>query len=405
MDAAFPSLKSRFRGALGGVLAGDCLGSIFEGPYWNSQVPASEITGHFSEVQQMALSKQEFLQFTDDTAMSLSVAASLATKRAFDGPDMATRFVTEYYRENWRGYGGNVVTVFERLRERGFRPEAPYATRSTASRNHDIDDATANAANDGTTQHNNIPEWEIPASEQFNGTGSKGNGGGMRAAPVGLFGYHSVDETVRVAVSQARITHTHPEGVAGSVLQSLAVRKALRMPVGELNPLRFVDEIKEEMREFETSLQRQQDSSGYDAPNNQGQPQQGSGIMECLDAVKDMLREGQERLGDQRDTDFVSRVCEVLGSDVTASRSVPTALFCFLYIVGVKAGSFADVVAFSISLGGDTDTIASMAASLAGAYMGAEAIPEAWQRACEGWREMMQMADALYGLSGAPVSE
>ena len=36
------------------------------------------------------------------------------------------RFVDEYYKEKWRGYGGNVVTVFDELRkENCAQPHSP----------------------------------------------------------------------------------------------------------------------------------------------------------------------------------------------------------------------------------------------------------------------------------------
>lgn len=40
---------------------------------------------------------------------------------------------------------------------------------------------------------------------------------------------------------------------------------------------------------------------------------------------------------------------------------------------------------YSISLAGDTDTIATMAGAIAGAYYGVEQVPESWQQSCEGY--------------------
>ena len=62
-----------------------------------------------------------------------------------------TRFADEYFKEPERGYGSNVVTVFEGLRN----PELKDVYR--------------------------------PASSQFDGGGSYGNGGAMRIAPASLF--------------------------------------------------------------------------------------------------------------------------------------------------------------------------------------------------------------------------
>ena len=54
--------------------------------------------------------------------------------------------------------------------------------------------------------------------------------------------------------------------------------------------------------------------------------------------------------------------------DATAMGSVPYALFCFL-----EAGSFEDAIRKALSIGGDTDTIACIAGSVAGAFYG---VPE-----------------------------
>ena len=58
-----------------------------------------------------------------------------------------------------------------------------------------------------------------PASEQFNGSGSYGNGAAMRVHPVGLFG-KDIGEVEEFAKKQARLTHAHSGGIMGSILQA-----------------------------------------------------------------------------------------------------------------------------------------------------------------------------------------
>lgn len=41
-------------------------------------------------------------------------------------------------------------------------------------------------------------------------------------------------------------------------------------------------------------------------------------------------------------------------------------------------------IAYSLALGGDTDTIACMAGAIAGAHYGIETIPQSWIKCCEG---------------------
>ena len=58
----------------------------------------------------------------------------------------------EYFKEDFRGYGGNVIEVFHQLRDENF--EDVFG----------------------------------PASRQFGGTGSYGNGAAMRIAPAAVYG-------------------------------------------------------------------------------------------------------------------------------------------------------------------------------------------------------------------------
>lgn len=55
-------------------------------------------------------------------------------------------------------------------------------------------------------------------------------------------------------------------------------------------------------------------------------------------------------------------------------------------------------MAYSLALGGDTDTIACMAGAIAGAHYGVEAIPECWIRCCEGVEDADVTAEHLHTL-------
>ena len=72
------------------------------------------------------------------------------------------------------------------------------------------------------------------------------------------------------------------------------------------------------------------------------------------------------------------------------------ALYCFLR----HATSFADVIHNAVFIGGDTDTIASMAGAVAGALLGDAAIPPQWAAAIREERYdaagIRDVADRLY---------
>ena len=55
-------------------------------------------------------------------------------------------------------------------------------------------------------------------------------------------------------------------------------------------------------------------------------------------------------------------------------------------------------MAYAISLGGDTDTIASMAGAIGGAYCGLGSIPQEWIDCCEESERAISLADSLYEL-------
>ena len=58
-----------------------------------------------------------------------------------------------------------------------------------------------------------------PAKKQFNGAGSHGNGGAMRISPVPLYAYGNYKKMIEIAEQSTRLTHTHPHGINGAILQ------------------------------------------------------------------------------------------------------------------------------------------------------------------------------------------
>ena len=101
-----------------------------------SGIPMTKCQKHFKEYQET----QKIYTYTDDTAMARSVADSIISMRSVDPKSMTKMFVEEYFKNPNRGYGGSVVDVFKKLRKS--ECQEPFK----------------------------------PATEQFNGSGSYGNG-------------------------------------------------------------------------------------------------------------------------------------------------------------------------------------------------------------------------------------
>ncbi|KOX68946.1 Poly(ADP-ribose) glycohydrolase ARH3 [Melipona quadrifasciata] len=343
-------LKSKFRGSMLGALVGDCTGS----PYDNGD----QLTSGMKLVLQKSFDKLEgppfkapVVQFTDDSAMTYSLAKSLIDRKELDVVDVAKKFVKRYYQEPNRGYGMGVVTVFQKLRG------------------------------------NKFTDVSSPAEEQFNGQGSWGNGGAMRVAPVALFSYENYDKLLDTVRRVTRITHTHKVGIDGAILQATAIYQSLRLdPSQELNVVNFIDDLTCKM----DPIEKDEEGLGLSEP----QPYKMQ-----LRVMKSLMSEDDQNLSDER-------VIQKLGNSVAALYSVPTAIFCFLRaqkpITGIQTDNpFRRAVQYAISLGGDTDTIGSMTGAIAGAFYGEEKINSNLLQHCEASEEFRILGDRLFELSVA----
>ncbi|XP_071871330.1 ADP-ribosylhydrolase ARH3 [Bombus fervidus] len=341
-------LKSKFRGTMLGALIGDCTGSPYDS--------GDQLTNGMKLVLQKSFDKLEgppfkapVMQFTDDSAMTYSLAKSLVDQKELDVVDVAKRFVKSYYQEPNRGYGMGVVTVFQKLRG------------------------------------NKFADIVSPAKEQFNGQGSWGNGGAMRVAPIALFSYQNYDKLLDTVRKATQITHTHKVGIDGAILQATAIYQSLHLnPSEELNVTNFIDDLIHKMDQIE----KDEEGLGLSEP----QPYR---VQLCM--VKSLISEDGEASHDEK-------VIQKLGNSVAALYSVPTAIFCFLRaqkpITGIQTDNpFRRAIQYAISLGGDTDTIGSMTGAIAGAYYGEEKISSNLLQHCEASEEFRILGDKLLELS------
>ncbi|KAL7290293.1 hypothetical protein TKK_0015993 [Trichogramma kaykai] len=338
----------KFRGSFLGVLTGDCLGS----PYENEKLTSGMrlVLQKSFDTMEGPVYKAPVIQYTDDSAMTKSVAESLIEKKDLDLKDLAMKFVKSYYLEPNRGYGSGVVTVFQKLRGSKFA------------------------------------DVLLPAKEQFNGGGSFGNGAAMRVAPISMFCYNNYDKLIELAQKQSLLTHTHKIGVDGAILQAMAIQQSLHIhPEEQFNVIEFVDQLLNKMKFVEI------DEEGLDLIEAQPYTAQ-------LKLVKNLLLEE----GDDNPTH--QKVIKLLGNDISGLRSVPTAIFCFLRaqkpISGINTDNpYRRALQYAISLGGDADTIGSMTGAIAGALYGIDKIPPNIIHHCEASDEFCQLADNLLDIA------
>lgn len=191
------TLRSKFLGSLIGTGIGDGIGASLEG--WRRVDPA--------EVWALAESRQTLI-YTDDTHMMLGVAESLIENKGFDGEHMTGRFIENYSREPFRGYGPGPPRVFKLIKS----GEA----------------------------------WD-KAAEKLYGGGSFGNGSAMRIAPVGVFYYNDPLKLKEIAYKSSQITHAHELGKEGAALQAYAVALAIQAKPSSAFP---VDEFLKKLTNF-----------------------------------------------------------------------------------------------------------------------------------------------------------
>ena len=140
---------------------------------------------------------------------------------------------------------------------------------------------------------------------------SFGNGSAMRVSPVGLYA-NSLEEALELARITASVSHNHPEGIKGAQAIAGCVFLHKNISLGE----------EEEIRQFIT------EKIGYN-------------LNFKLDDIRDAY-----------------------GFDVTCQGSVPIAIKAYLERGGYPAEK---ALRLAISMGGDSDTIGAMTASIAGA--------------------------------------
>ncbi|KAL6267129.1 hypothetical protein P5V15_000208 [Pogonomyrmex californicus] len=346
MDTAL--LKNKFRGTMLGVLIGDCLGSPYEGLEKLSRLKKTVLQRKHDKLWKTKF-REPVMTYTDDSAMTRALAESLIEKRDLDIVDVAQRFARSYYENPDRGYGAGTITILKQWKE-----------------------------------HVDETNVKIPAKNLFDGLGSYGNGGAMKIAPVPLFAYNNYDKLLYYVKEVTKITHTHELGINGAILQAIAIQQSLHLnPSEELNVSNFVDNLINKM-----------DKIGDDSSQL---------YKERLSIVKNLVSE-------EGDDPNEERVVQELGNSIRALESVPTAIFCFLRaqrrIRRIRTDNpLRRAIQYAITLGGDTDTIASMAGAIAGAFYGYEKFSIQLLSHCEEWELFREIGDKMLDLAMSQINK
>jgi len=270
------------------------------------------------------LAKKFTRKYTDDTDMTLALAESIIRYGKVDPEDIAKQF--GLHCDLTRGYAIGTIKAVQALRA-GLK-------------------------------------WYEVARIVFE-NGSFGNGAAMRVSPVGLFYHHDLDSLQKSAINQANITHVHPLGQWGAVMQACSVGLAvIQDPKEPFEKQQMVINLREIL---------------WGGPIE---------YMKGLNRVDEMLSQGKKRQARE--------VAQSLGNGVEAHLSVPSAC----YIAVTYSPDFCDAILAAISLGGDTDTIAGMVGAIVGAHVGERGLPVDWVEQLEdgprGRSFAISLADRLF---------
>lgn len=286
----------RARRSLDGLSVGDAFGERFFVP----------LDAFHRLVTERALPAPPW-RYTDDTAMALSIFDILRTRGRIVEDELATLFARRYARDPHRGYGPGAHDLLADL-------------------------------------HAGAP-WRHAAPAMFKGTGSFGNGGAMRVAPVGAYFADDAARAAGEARKSACVTHAHPEGQAGAIAIAVAAvwawqqRDAVEPDIDAL---------------FELVLEHTPASAVRD------------GIVRATEIPTSVaVRRAADELGN--------------GSRVSAMDTVP---FC-LWAIARHPRNYEEAMWATVAALGDRDTTCAIVGGVVALSAPAETLPTAWLEARE----------------------
>ncbi len=238
--------------------------------------------------------------WTDDTNMALSIVEVLLNHGTVDQDALAASFGEHF--EVTRGYGPAMHRLLPR-----------YARGA---------------------------DWRHEAPRLFDGQGSYGNGAAMRVAPLGAYFAADLDRVVVEATKSAKVTHTHPEAIAGAITVAVATAVAANAAhTPSRDPSGFTDTVIQHTPESE---------------------------------VRDRL----ERIDRLTPSSPLSQVVALLGngSRITAQDTVA---FC-VWAASQHLDDYPAALWRTAKARGDVDTTCAIVGGIVAAHTGTPGIPTEW---------------------------
>lgn len=332
-----PSRLERIRGCLLGGAVGDALGAPVE------FLSLSEIRERFGVdgIGEFAEAYGRRGAFTDDTQMTLFTAEGLM--RAHNR--MTERGICSVREVVWNAYLRWLSTQgsgFERAVARA-QPLDGWLVKTPELHSRRAPGNTCLSA----LAEGRLGSLDAPLND------SKGCGGVMRVAPVGIL---TPRDPFADGCELAALTHGHPSGfLAAGFLSSLIAKVVAGKPVWNA-AVETLDELK-----------------AYDKVRG----------AECRKAVEAALTRASR---DAPSTDDVT----ALGEGWVAEEALAIALYCSL-----TADDFPSGVRLAVNHGGDSDSTGAITGNILGAVFGASALPSSWLEGLEMRDVIEEVADDL----------
>ncbi len=280
---------ARARRSLDGLSVGDAFGEEF----------VAEPATMRERLEQRVLPPAPW-PYTDDTVMALSVVETLEEHGRIEQDALASRFGRKFSFDPWRGYGQATHRMLGEIHRGG--------------------------------------DWRELAAAAFGGAGSMGNGGAMRAAPIGAYFADDLEAAATHARLAAQVTRAHAEGQAGAIAVAAA---AAWVAAGAADPAGLFTAVLRVLPPGETRNAIEQASAiGGDAD-----------VLTVVSQVGNGLR-------------------------TLAQDTVPFALWCVRY----HLDDYVSAVWTAASAFGDCDTLCAIVGGIVALNEGGRGVPEEWRR-------------------------
>jgi ADP-ribosylglycohydrolase len=235
--------------------------------------------------------------FSDDTVMGISVVETLEEHGGIDQDALARRFGHKLRLDPWRGYGRVTHQILTEIARGG--------------------------------------DWRALSAGAFDGVGSMGNGGAMRAGPIGAYFAGDLAMAAGQARLAAEVTHANVEGQAGA----MAVAAAWAAGAGTDPDALF------------------------------------GAVLDVVPAsiTRDTIERASSIAADVEVLDVVTQIGN--GIQALAQDTVPFALWCVRH----HLGDYESALWTAAAALGDCDTLCAIVRSIVVLVPGGAGVPEAWR--------------------------